>query len=169
MNMNKKEIIEMEVIMSDIADAKEKVKETIRYWQNILDELDRRAMEYGKLLSAMKAKEEEDKKRRDNVESMMKLNLRGQVFDTTKYTILNGDSTYFSVLLSSAVWELDGNGEYFIDRCGSGFDRVLDYMSTGVLSTEGLNRYDEECVYANLVYFKVLHNDRVRGCSRVFL
>jgi WD40 repeat protein len=157
MNMNKKEIIEMEVVMSDIADAKEKVEKTIRYWQTLLDELDRRAKEYSDLLSAMKAKEEEDRMRRDSVESMMKLNLRGQVFDTTKHTILNGDSTFFSVLLSSIIWELDGNGEIFIDRCGNGFDRVLDYMSTGVLSTEGLNRYDEDCVYAKLVYFKIPH------------
>jgi hypothetical protein len=94
--MNKKEIIEMEVIMSDIAEAKEKVEKTIKYWQTILDELDRRATEYSELLSVMKVKEEEDKKRRDNVESMMKLNLRGQVFDTTKHTLLNGDSTFFS-------------------------------------------------------------------------
>jgi WD40 repeat protein len=159
-NMNKKEIIETEVIMSDIADAKEKVKETIRYWQTILDELDRRAMEYSELLSAMKAKEEEDKKIRDSVEPMMKLNLRGQVFDTTKYTLLDGDDTYFSVLLSSVIWELDGNGEYFIDRCGNGFDRILEYMSTGVLSTEGLNCYDEDCVYDNLKYFKIPHKSR---------
>jgi hypothetical protein len=109
----------MEVIMSEIADTKEKVEKTIKYWQTILDELDRRAMEYSELLSAMKAREEEDKRRRRNLESMMKLNLRGQVFDTTKYTILNGDSTYFSVLLSSTIWELDINGEFFIDRCGN--------------------------------------------------
>jgi hypothetical protein len=81
--MNKKKIIEMEVIMREIADSKEKVNETKRYWQTILDELDRRAMEYSELLSAMKTNEEEDNERRDNVESIMKLNLRGQVFDTT--------------------------------------------------------------------------------------
>jgi hypothetical protein len=114
--MNKKEIIEMEVIMSDIADTKEKIEKTIKYWQTILDELNRRAMEYSELFMTMKAKEEEDKKRRDNVESMMKLNLRGQVFDTTKRTVLNGDSTYFSTLLASTTWELDANGEIFIDR-----------------------------------------------------
>jgi hypothetical protein len=43
MDMSKKEIVEMEVIMSDMADAKEKVKETIEYWHTMLDELDRRA------------------------------------------------------------------------------------------------------------------------------
>jgi WD40 repeat protein len=41
-----------------------------------------------------------------------------------------------------------------------GFDRVLEYMRTGVLSTEGLNRYDEDCVYNNLVYFKIPHKSR---------
>jgi BTB/POZ domain len=90
------------------------------------------------------AKEKADKKRRDTVESKMTLNLRGTVFDTTKYTVLNGDSTYFSVLLSSTTWELDANGELFINRCGNGFDRTLDYVSTGVLSNKGVNWYDEE-------------------------
>jgi BTB/POZ domain len=160
-NMNKKEIIEMEELLGDIADTKEKVEKTIRYWQKVLDELDRRAMEYSGLLSAMKATEEEDKKRRDSVESMMKLNLRGQVFDTTKYTLLNADSTFFSILLSSSEWELDGNGEFFIDRSGNGFDRILEYMSTGVLSTEGLNKYDKDCLYSNLEYFKIDHPLRV--------
>jgi WD40 repeat protein len=158
--MNNKEIIEMEVIMSDIAEAKEKIEKTIKYWQTILDELDRRATEYSELLSVMKGKEEEDKKRRDNVESMMKLNLRGQVFDTTKHTLLNGDSSFFSVLLSSNIWMLDVNGEFFIDRCGNGFDRILEYMSTGLLSTEGLNRYDEDCLYDNLVFFKIPHKSK---------
>jgi hypothetical protein len=36
--MNRREIIEMEVIMSDIADAKEKVEKTVKYWQSVLDE-----------------------------------------------------------------------------------------------------------------------------------
>jgi hypothetical protein len=34
-NMNKKAIIEMEVIMRDIADAKKKIEKTIKYWQNL--------------------------------------------------------------------------------------------------------------------------------------
>jgi BTB/POZ domain len=165
-NMNNKEIIEMEVILSDTADAKEKVEKTIRYWQTILDELDRRAMEYSELVSAVRAKEEEDKMRRDSVESTMKLNLRGQVFDTTKYTLLNGDSTYLSVLLSSPFFKLNEKGEFFIDRCGNGFDRVLKYMRIGVLSTEGLNSYDEDCMYANLVYFKIPHEPKVWDYSK---
>jgi WD40 repeat protein len=56
---------------------------------------------------------------------------------------------------------LDGTGEFFIDRCGNGFDRILEYMSTEVLSTEGLNRYDEDCMFANLVYFRIPHKSRL--------
>jgi WD40 repeat protein len=146
--------------MSDIADAKETVKDTIRYWQTILDELDRRAMEYSELLSAMKAKEEEGKRRRDNAELILKFNLRGTVFNTAKDTALKFENTYFTALLSSPLFELDINGEFFIDRISIGFDRILDYMSTGELCSEGLNRYDKDCVYDNLVYFKISHKSR---------
>jgi hypothetical protein len=48
-NMNKEEIIEMEVIIRDIADAKQKIEMTIKYWQTLLNELDRRALEYSDL------------------------------------------------------------------------------------------------------------------------
>jgi hypothetical protein len=43
----------------------------------------------------MKAKEEEDKKRRGNVALILKLNLRGTVFNAaTKDTLLKFDNTY---------------------------------------------------------------------------
>jgi WD40 repeat protein len=40
-------------------------------------------------------------------------------------------------------------------------------MSTGVLSTEGLNRYDKNCVYANLKYFKISYKPRLWDYSQV--
>jgi BTB/POZ domain len=104
----------------------------------------------------MKEAEEEDKRMRYMVELNIKLNLRGQVFDTTK-DILVKDSTYFSMLFSSTWLELDGNGEFFIDRNSHCFDRIVDYMSTGVLSTEGLNSYDKDCLYDNLIYLMIPH------------
>jgi BTB/POZ domain len=100
------------------------------------------------------------------VELNMKLNLRGRVFNTTKDVLVNS-STYFSLLLSSPSFELDVNGEFFIDRCGNGFNRILDYMSTGELSTEGLNSYDKDCLYGNLKYFMIPHKPRVWDYSKV--
>jgi predicted nuclease with TOPRIM domain len=83
MNMNKKEIIEMEAIMREITDTKEKVEKTIKYRQSVLDELDRRATEYSKIYKNMKEAEEEENRIRDSVEINIRLNLRGKVFDTT--------------------------------------------------------------------------------------
>jgi BTB/POZ domain/WD domain, G-beta repeat len=167
--MNKKDIIEMEVIMSEITDTKVKVNETIEYWQNVLDELDRRAKEYETLLMTFKAREAEDKKGRDSVESAIKLNLRGQVFDTTKDTIVKFNNTYFTTLILSPSFELDEDGEFFIDRNSHCFDRILEYMSTGELSTGGLNSYDKGCLYDNLKYFKIPHKSRVWDYSQVSL
>jgi WD40 repeat protein len=84
------------------------------------------------------------------------LNLRGRVFDTAK-DILVSNSTYFSLLLSSPSFELGANEEFFIDRNSHRFDRIFEYMSTGVLSTEGLNSYDKDCLYDNLNYFMIPH------------
>jgi hypothetical protein len=47
--MSTKEITEMEVIMRDISDAKQKIEKTIKYWQTLSNELDRRALEYSDL------------------------------------------------------------------------------------------------------------------------
>jgi WD40 repeat protein len=160
-NINTNIIIKMEVILSEIAKTRETVKETIRYWQKVLDELDRRAEEYEEIYKNMKEAEEEDKRRRDVVELNIKLNLRGQVFDTTKDILVN-NSPYFSLLFSSPSFELDANGEFFIDRNSHCFDRILDYMSTGVLSTEGLNRYDKDCLYDNRKFFMIPEFSRVR-------
>jgi hypothetical protein len=33
-------------------------------------------------------------------------------------------------------------------------------MSTGELSTEGLNSYDKDCIYDNLKYFMIPHKER---------
>jgi BTB/POZ domain len=95
----------------------------------------------------------------------MKLNLRGKLFDTSKDVLVKAGSTYFSLLLSSPLFELDCDGVYFIDRTSVGFGRILDYMNTGVLSLEGLNKYDVDCIYDNLDYFKIPHTAQI-DCSR---
>jgi WD40 repeat protein len=82
------------------------------------------------------------------------------VFDTTKDMLLS-NSTYFSLLLSSPSFELDANGEFFIDRNSHCFNRILEYMSTGELSTEGLTSYDKDCLYDNLKHFMIPHKPRL--------
>jgi hypothetical protein len=45
--------------------------------------------------------------------------------------------------------------EYFIYRNNRCFDRILDYIITGELSTEGLIGYDSDCLYHTLNYFSI--------------
>jgi BTB/POZ domain len=166
--MNMKNIVDIEVIMKEIVIAKEKVKKTINSWENVLDELDRRAIVYEVIYKNMKEAEEEDKMRRDKVKFNIKLNLRGKLYDTSKDILVKAGSAYFSLLLSSPFFELDCDGAYFIDRTSIGFDRILQYMNTGALSLEGLNKYDVDCMYDNLDYFKIPHTAQIdysRGSS----
>jgi hypothetical protein len=44
-------------------------------------------------------------------------------------------------MLSSGEWFPDEKGEYFIDRSNEGFERILEYLSTGELLLEGLREY----------------------------
>jgi hypothetical protein len=53
-NMNKTNILNAEAVMGEIVSVKETVKETIRYWQKVLDELGRRAIEYEEIYKNMK-------------------------------------------------------------------------------------------------------------------
>jgi BTB/POZ domain len=163
--INKKNIMDIELIMKEMVLVKEKVKKTINSWENALDELDRRAIVYEVLYKSMKETEKEDKIRRDKVESNIKLNLRGKLFDTSKDILLKTVCTYFYLLLSSPFFELDCDGAYFIDRPSIGFDRILKYLNTGALSLEGLNKYDVDCMYDNLDYFKITHIAQI-DCSR---
>jgi BTB/POZ domain len=59
-------------------------------------------------------------------------------------------------------------GEFFIDRNSHGFDKILDYMSVCVLSTEWLNKYDEFCVDDNLNYYKIPPKLKALDYSRIF-
>jgi BTB/POZ domain len=123
---------------------------------------------YEVIYKNMKESEEEDKIRKDKVECNMKLNLRGKLFDTSKEVLVKAGCTYFSLLISSPFFELDCEGAYFIDRTSIGFDRILEYMNTGSLSVEGLNKYDVDCMYDNLDYFKIPHIAQIdysRGSS----
>jgi hypothetical protein len=83
------------------------------------------------------------------------LNLRGRVFKTYKDTLLKKEGTFFYNMLSSGEWLPDDKGEYFIDRGSEGFDRILDYLSSGEILYEGLNKYEEKVLKANLDYFQI--------------
>jgi hypothetical protein len=63
--------------------------------------------------------------------------------------------TFFYNMLSRGEWFPDKKGEYFVDRGSEGFGRILDYLSTGKLSFEGLNKYEENGLREILIISKL--------------
>jgi hypothetical protein len=67
------------------------------------------------------------------------------------------EGTFFYSMLSSGVWLPNEKGEYFIDRDYEGFERILNYLSTGNLSFKGLNDYEKDVLISNLDYFQITY------------
>jgi WD40 repeat protein len=137
---------ELEVVTAQVVD-------TMRSLQNLLDSITRRTAELKEYEKRVEDMDALMKANRDKVASITKLNLRGKKFSVYKSILLKVGGTYFVGMLSSAMFEPDYEGAYYIDRCSEGFERILAYLDTGVLSLQGLNEYEEECVYDNLDYF----------------
>ena len=76
-----------------------------------------------------------------SVESgIVRLNVGGQVFMTTRSTLENGGGsdqpTYFSALMSDAHTHTFDNGALFIDRDPLHFRHILNYLRDGVVPLE---------------------------------
>eukprot|EP00741_Cyanophora_paradoxa_P002414 tig00000076_g2339.t1 len=97
---------------------------------------------------------------------IVKLNLRGRIFVTTRDTLLAGGSTFFSGLLSgrfrSPVWI---DGAIFIDRDPENFERLLNFLTTKYLEvprdTGALRR-----LLADADYYCLPIRDGLRRCGR---
>ena len=62
------------------------------------------------------------------------LNVGGQLFDTTRHTLLSINDTFFTVLLSGRIPSYkDKNGALFIDRDPKLFAIILNYLRTNQL------------------------------------
>lgn len=66
--------------------------------------------------------------------SIIKLNIGGIYYTTTKATLLSRGTNFFGPLLDGHFGSLqDPTGAYFIDRNGKWFSPILDYLRQGVL------------------------------------
>eukprot|EP01006_Ploeotia_vitrea_P051219 TRINITY_DN67533_c3_g4_i1.p1 TRINITY_DN67533_c3_g4~~TRINITY_DN67533_c3_g4_i1.p1 ORF type:complete len:312 (-),score=31.70 TRINITY_DN67533_c3_g4_i1:383-1318(-) len=69
-----------------------------------------------------------------NSSSLIRLNVGGTVFTTTKSTLMSSPDSFFSSMVSSGVWEPDAKtGEFFIDRDPQFFKEILNYLRQGKL------------------------------------
>jgi len=85
---------------------------------------------------------------------LVKLNVGGVYFCTTKKTLIQFPDTYFAAMLSSSKWApREEDNAYFIDRDPVFFGRILSAMRSGRMNTAGLNHEDIEALKVELDFF----------------
>ena len=88
--------------------------------------------------------------------SILRLNVGGQTFDTTRETLLSSGSTYFRHLLDStglvAGAMCDSEGRLFIDRSPEGFRHCLEWLR-GSAEVHRLNQAEREKLLKEAVYY----------------
>jgi BTB/POZ domain/WD domain, G-beta repeat len=149
--------VDIQNIAEELEGVSVQVEDTMKSLQNILIKVSKRVAELKEHEKKVEDMEETMRSNRDKVASILKLNVRGKKFTVYKDTLIRVPGTYFFGMLSSSMFMPDFEGEYFIDRFHEGFDRILEYLRTGVLSSKGLNEYEVDCVYDNLNYFNIPH------------
>jgi len=85
----------------------------------------------------------------------IKLNIGGQIFMTSKSTLLSMEGTYFHAMLSSEHGPPDEDGEYFIDRNPECFRLVLDYLIAGKLNLVDLPPRKMKMLKADMDYYRI--------------
>lgn len=84
------------------------------------------------------------------------LHAGGEIFVTTTDTILKDQNSYFSALLVQK--QLQGGNPFFVDRDGSRFKHVLNYLRNGTVHINDVPTLEailEEAVYFQLQALKV--------------
>eukprot|EP01118_Nematostelium_gracile_P017356 TRINITY_DN738_c0_g1_i1.p1 TRINITY_DN738_c0_g1~~TRINITY_DN738_c0_g1_i1.p1 ORF type:complete len:280 (+),score=68.82 TRINITY_DN738_c0_g1_i1:88-840(+) len=102
-------------------------------------------------------------RRETSHQNQINLNIGGTRFSTSKATLTAMEGTYFAVMLSSTSeqWKPDKYGEYFIDRDPKHFDRILNYLRTGVLHNRCLNEDERAELKSEMEYYQIAHDERL--------
>jgi hypothetical protein len=67
-------------------------------------------------------------------DDLVRLNIGGQIFTTTKTTLFSKGDNFFGPLVSGKINALrDEHGAYYVDRNGKTFAPLLDYLRHGEL------------------------------------
>ena len=92
--------------------------------------------------------------------SIIKVNIRGTIFEVKKDILTVLEGSYFDVMLSvgeTTVYKSEASVPvYFIDRSYEGFERIISNMrGDSDISWDGLNVYEMHIVRDNLEHFNV--------------
>lgn len=82
---------------------------------------------------------------------VVQLNIGGHVFSTTLATIRKfPDSTLADLVNGSSKSRMDSEGRYFIDRDGTHFGHILEYLRTENLPTKHLHDMHKDALYYDI-------------------
>ncbi|PRP86672.1 K+ channel tetramerization domain-containing protein [Planoprotostelium fungivorum] len=125
--------------------------ETPRVAAVVMQEIDERLQELKMQEEDWKKKCEEMEENANRAKSIVRLNVGGQRFETSKMTLMG--NPFFKAMLESGIWQPENDGSYFLDRNPQYFAVILEYLRTGtLLLTEGLN---EEALDKELEFYQV--------------
>jgi len=96
-------------------------------------------------------KEDENRKRREekewmektliNMSSVIKLNVGGTKFTTSRSTLSKHEGYFKAMFSGRHSFELDEEGYYFIDRDGTYFPYILNYLRDGTILIQDDNHF----------------------------
>lgn len=125
--------------------------ETFRAFELVMKDIELKLAELKRLEELQKI----IKEHAERAPSVVKLNVRGKVFQIYRSGLERIEGNYFQLMLASEEWQPEEDGAYFIDRPYEAFERILLYLSDGLLSYEGLNSFESRILKENLDYFKL--------------
>lgn len=126
-------------------DAVEKVLNAVRNSTTAIQEKQKHADEMEALM----------RQNAEKVGSIIKLQVGGKLFETYRENLLRTEGNYFHAMLSSGHWQPNEDGVYVIDRYSDGFERILEFLSSGKLSFVGLSRESVVRLEENMDYFQI--------------
>eukprot|EP01118_Nematostelium_gracile_P002210 TRINITY_DN12440_c0_g1_i1.p1 TRINITY_DN12440_c0_g1~~TRINITY_DN12440_c0_g1_i1.p1 ORF type:complete len:314 (+),score=78.82 TRINITY_DN12440_c0_g1_i1:32-973(+) len=102
--------------------------------------------------------EEMQKKVEENlakVDEQIDLNVGGKRVSTSKSTLSSIQGTFFHAMLSSDKWKTNHEGEYFIDRNPTHFNRIVAYLRSGEMNVDGLTKSELDELSKELEYYQI--------------
>lgn len=132
--------------------ARAQVLRSIGAMQSLLVRLDEQVLQLRTAVAEREATRSRNRETIDKLDAVITLNLRGTCFLVDRDVLARHEHSYFHALLCAACPPLR-EGAYFIDRPFEGFERIIDFLTSGELSLTALGRYEWECVRSNLAYF----------------
>ena len=89
-----------------------------------------------------------------NSNDIIKLDVGGKLFNTSKQTLMSIENTYFyGLLANSNKFKTNEEGVFFVDRNPLVFDRVLDFFRTGKLVIKDLTSYMLDMLKDDMDYY----------------